>query len=158
MITHIKTQQPRKPKPKKCKVCQKEGQNYATRLNGKGQRYYNLVCSTCKSAKDYALKNKYRNKLRNEDPEKYYRMRRHDQLRRYYKMSLAEYEDILLSQGGGCAICGKAESLRAMPVDHDHTTNKFRGILCHWCNKGLGQFFDNPETLVKAAEYLKKSK
>lgn len=155
MLKHIKTQ-PKYPKPKKCRVCQKEGQNYATRLNGKGVRYYNLICSTCKSSANYKLKNKYKDKLRKEDPEKYYRMRRHEQLRRYYKISLVEYEELLEKQGGGCAICGKKESLSAMPVDHCHKTNKFRGILCHWCNKGLGQFFDNTDTMLKAVEYLRK--
>jgi hypothetical protein len=147
----------KKPKPKKCKVCKQEGMSYGTRDNGKGSRYYNLTCITCKSRQDRKQSKSWREKLRAEDPERYYRFRRNQQLKRYYKITLDEYEAMLKDQGGGCAICGKLEELKAMPVDHCHSTNKFRGILCHWCNKGLGQFFDNKDTLAKAILYLERS-
>lgn len=41
-------------------------------------------------------------------------------------------------------------------VDHDHKINRFRGLLCHPCNLGLGWFRDNPERLRKAAQYIEK--
>lgn len=53
-----------------------------------------------------------------------------------------------------CAICGSSDKL---VVDHDHNTMKIRGVLCHYCNIGLGLFKDNPELLSTAIEYLKKS-
>jgi len=145
------------PKPKLCKVCRLPDRNYGTRLNGHGVRYYNLTCTTCKGRQDSARQKSWREKLRTEDPDRYYRFRRNQQLRRYYGITLEDYEKLLAKQGGGCAICGKMEDLHAMPVDHCHKTNKFRGVLCHWCNKGLGQFFDSPETLRKAAAYLDRT-
>lgn len=50
-----------------------------------------------------------------------------------------------------CMICGAKEKL---VVDHDHSTNKVRGLLCNHCNRGLGHFRDNQETLLKAIDYL----
>jgi len=50
-----------------------------------------------------------------------------------------------------CVICGSYEKL---VVDHCHTTNKIRGMLCNHCNKGLGHFRDNPELLEFARIYL----
>lgn len=50
-----------------------------------------------------------------------------------------------------CEICGKSDCV--LCVDHDHNTNKFRGILCQSCNRFLGWFDNNKE---KIKEYLKK--
>ena len=50
-----------------------------------------------------------------------------------------------------CTICGDEG---ALVVDHDHKTNKIRGILCNRCNKGLGLFRDNPDFLEYARIYL----
>ena len=52
---------------------------------------------------------------------------------------------------GPCEICGKVGK---MMIDHNHTTNKFRGILCRHCNTMLGHAKDNVEVLKKAIEYL----
>ncbi len=56
-----------------------------------------------------------------------------------------------------CEICGgKQRPGKHMCVDHNHTTGKVRGPLCDWCNKGLGQFRDDPALLMAAIQYLKK--
>lgn len=60
---------------------------------------------------------------------------------------------ILKSQNGCCAICDKATDLHA---DHNHETNKPRGLLCGECNRGLGLFYDKVEWLQKAIDYLRK--
>ncbi len=41
-------------------------------------------------------------------------------------------------------------------LDHDHTTNEFRGWLCHQCNRGLGFFKDDVERLERAIRYLQR--
>lgn len=50
-----------------------------------------------------------------------------------------------------CVICGDSGPL---VVDHDHLTNKVRGMLCNHCNRGLGHFRDSPMLLEFAAQYL----
>jgi len=39
-------------------------------------------------------------------------------------------------------------------LDHDHTTDKFRGWICEKCNTGLGKLGDNIEGIVNALNYL----
>lgn len=53
-----------------------------------------------------------------------------------------------------CAICRDTRGQRRLHVDHDHATGEFRGMLCHRCNQGLGQFRDNPALLLEAITYL----
>lgn len=50
-----------------------------------------------------------------------------------------------------CVIC---EATTNLVVDHDHKTNKVRGILCNNCNLGIGHFKDNPLLLEFASQYL----
>jgi hypothetical protein len=52
---------------------------------------------------------------------------------------------------GVCHICRKETRLT---VDHDHSTGVIRGFLCNPCNRGLGDFLDNPESLRRAIAYL----
>jgi hypothetical protein len=76
-------------------------------------------------------------------------------LRRTFGISSDEYDAMLESQGGVCAICGRPPRKgSSLHVDHDHETGCVRGLLCFRCNGGLGQFAESPERLVEAAEYL----
>jgi Recombination endonuclease VII/NUMOD3 motif len=50
-----------------------------------------------------------------------------------------------------CAICANPNQLVG---DHDHLTEKPRGILCRNCNLAIGNMFDDPQRLRKAANYL----
>lgn len=74
-----------------------------------------------------------------------------------YGISEDEYRQMWNSQEGACAICGKDLSLldpRHRHIDHEHSTGRVRGILCSRCNRGLGFFEDNPDSLATAARYL----
>lgn len=61
-----------------------------------------------------------------------------------------------------CPIClrhadelqGRGGRSSTWVVDHDHSTNTFRGHLCHSCNRAIGMFQDNPEILKRAIKYL----
>jgi len=68
--------------------------------------------------------------------------------------------DLREQQGGRCAICGAPEEeapKKRLHVDHCHTSNRIRGLLCSRCNVGLGQFKDDPGRLLAAIEYLKRA-
>lgn len=62
-------------------------------------------------------------------------------------------EAMLYAQDFRCAICGAGINMSGH-MDHNHTTNEVRGMLCVLCNTGLGKFRDNPELLRQAANYL----
>jgi hypothetical protein len=63
---------------------------------------------------------------------------------------------MFIEQKGCCKICQKPFTGQRPCVDHCHTTNKVRGLLCSSCNKGLGHFFDNQEFLNNAINYLQE--
>jgi hypothetical protein len=65
-------------------------------------------------------------------------------------------DQALKEQEGRCAICRDPFELSPARVDHDHLRDKFRGLLCHSCNTGLGLFRDSPCNLVRAITYLIK--
>lgn len=80
--------------------------------------------------------------------------RRH-RLRKFYGMTIEEYDALLAAQGGVCAIClNPPTDDRQLVVDHDHETNEVRGLLCDGCNTGLGRFFDSVDQLRVAINYL----
>jgi hypothetical protein len=82
---------------------------------------------------------------------------RNNNLKYWYKITLVEYNQMLVKQNNKCAGCltDKAELKQALAVDHDHKTGKIRGLLCTKCNRALGFCNDNPNTLLKLIEYLK---
>lgn len=86
------------------------------------------------------------------------------ELRKNYGITLATYNAMLEKQGGVCAICKNPEAsfeqrfqrTRNLAVDHCHTTNKVRGLLCTKCNRGIGCFGDDVGLLNSAIAYLKE--
>ena len=73
-------------------------------------------------------------------------------LEKRYGVTREQYDQMTAS---GCLICGTLDGgKKGFHVDHCHTTNAVRGVLCHGCNVGLGMFKDDPERLRRAAQYL----
>lgn len=65
------------------------------------------------------------------------------------------YDRMLADQGGVCAICRRPERDGvSLAVDHCHSSSAVRGLLCHMCNRGIGQLADDPDRLLAAAAYL----
>ena len=78
-------------------------------------------------------------------------------LKSAYGITLAQYETLLDTQGGVCAICKTSTNGncgRKLYVDHCHKTGKVRGLLCGRCNSILGFVDDSPDWLEKAKAYL----
>jgi len=110
-----------------------------------------------KKAHEWYLKNKERAKIvrkayrdRPEIAEKY----------RYYKkywywkkinFSQNDYDKLYLKQNGKCLICGKY--FEKLNVDHNHKTNKIRGLLCMPCNTFVGKL-EQIELKKRAEEYI----
>lgn len=69
-----------------------------------------------------------------------------------YGMSLEDRDYILRKQGGACAICHASDV--ELTIDHDHSNNVVRGILCHKCNTAVGLLGDSYETILSAAKYV----
>ena len=76
-----------------------------------------------------------------------------------YGLTMEQYDALFAAQGGVCAICGRPEAGREghknLAVDHCHTSNAVRGLLCHSCNRALGLLQDSAEVLEKALAYLR---
>lgn len=69
-------------------------------------------------------------------------------------LSVAEYNALLSSQDGVCAICKRACGTgRRLAVDHDHASGKVRGLLCLHCN----QLAEKPDYLRAVLSYLERS-
>ena len=74
---------------------------------------------------------------------KYLTLERDRQYRVRYGITLADYNRMLLQQGGKCAICGSDKEGKVgqcFAVDHNHDTGTVRGLLCIRCNARLGWF------------------
>lgn len=86
--------------------------------------------------------------------------KRHQHLKELYGLTVDQYETMVKSQNGKCAICGNGHTgsitSKNLSVDHNHSTGKIRGLLCHKCNMGIGYFKENIDTLKSAISYLEK--
>lgn len=94
------------------------------------------------------------------NPEKHALHKFKSVLKLKFKITFEQYLLIFSQQNGKCSICSVTLVLRNKNthLDHNHTTGKIRGILCKFCNNGLGFFYDSPEKLRNAAIYLENSK
>jgi hypothetical protein len=82
-------------------------------------------------------------------------------LKTKYNLTLDEYNLKLIAQNHKCAICGidEKETVKGkLFVDHCHTTNIIRGLLCNNCNTGIGFLKDSISSLSNAITYLDKYK
>ena|ERR1022692_2465465 len=82
-----------------------------------------------------------------------------------YGLTFEQFDAILASQNGGCAVCETKVpgGNGTWHVDHDHSCcasrkscgKCVRGLLCQSCNIGQGHFKDDPSRLMASANYLK---
>lgn len=126
-----------------CTVCGTENNGTNFHKGGVAKDGLHSKCKDCRNAerKEYVSKPEFRARL--------------------YNLNVNEMNVMLAN---GCMICGSHNKL---VIDHDHSCcNKqnyscgacVRGVLCDRCNIGLAHFEDNPEKLIKAAEYVRRNK
>lgn len=151
---------------KLCKDCQKvkpTSDFHKAYLTQAGeQRYFNhcKLCARIRANKwyhdniDYArerarrVQQERRDAGLNQEREKWHKVFKK------YGLTREQWEWLWDRQEGRCATCQIDLVLIKVCVDHDHRTDEVRGLLCNECNHGLGKFKDNPETIMRAAEYL----
>ena len=106
------------------------------------------LCNSCARAKAY----KYKKEQVSETQIKKDTQRKDYNLSIKYNIGIDDYNLILEVQDYKCMIC---KQIKKLSVDHNHKTGQIRGLLCHNCNVGLGNFKDNCDYLKTAIEYLK---
>ena len=142
-----------KNKPKvSCKFCNKSFQTFGLASH---EKYCTLNPNR---SLNIAKNNKRKAKTKEKHLNKKVNMRGGIELNCTYKQ-LNEYRQNHLT----CEICGKTveESVKYtgkfktknLCVDHDHSTNEFRGLLCQACNRQLGWYENNKENISR---YLNK--
>lgn len=121
-----------------------DDRNYKMTCNG----YISPRCLSClkiKRAKTVAKSNAKRTKG--------------DIIKSMYDISIEQYHEILEGQNHLCAICHLPEVAgRSLSIDHDHDTNKVRGLLCQKCNVAIGMLKEDENIIWNMLEYLKKYK
>jgi Autographiviridae endonuclease VII len=73
-----------------------------------------------------------------------------------YNLTLDQYHALQERQDFSCAICGDElqDGRYGTHVDHNHDTNRVRGLLCNGCNLGIGHFKERAGALISAARYV----
>lgn len=164
------------PSPKRCEWCASE---YVPKQRKSDQRFctsrcknlahsaaksaalrtsrVGIVCIGCgKSIADKVRSTKWCSEacaMRQRTPE----LRRKYRLFSKYGITPGQYDEMVVLQGGVCAICGGDDPKTKhgfWHIDHCHESNIVRGLLCSTCNTGLGSFFDRPDWLRRAADYV----
>lgn len=128
-------------------------------------------CCTCKKTKHVRAFNKHRDhkdglsshcRLCNKKSSRAYYYQDRDRARQKrreatYGITAEALQVLFISQNEVCALCERSlEGSRQFNVDHCHTTQIVRGILCNRCNRALGFFDDDPARMRKAANYVEK--
>lgn len=105
-------------------------------------------CKLCQQISTKAYTEKNKDKLK--------KWHRHHHVEKAFGLPGEAYEQKLKEQNNKCKIC---ERLMAEPnVDHDHTTDEVRDLLCHACNVAIGFLQDDPLIAQAAADYLRRWK
>ena len=129
-------------------------------------RGFDYICKACKSNKYSTKRKEYREKNKEalRAKQKEYAKKNPDifmnnSLKFHYGISLNDYNVMLSSQGGVCAICYQTKfnkRNKRLFVDHNHTTGKVRGLLCINCNSVVGHCKEDISILDKTKIYLDK--
>jgi Recombination endonuclease VII len=109
-------------------------------------KYYYRKYSKC--PKWRAAKRAYMRKWYKDNRQTWLNYKRKDN---YGPGSVEHFEKQKKKQKGRCAVCRRI--MTKPNQDHNHATDKLRGVLCNWCNTGLA-FLENNKWMKKAKGYL----
>lgn len=87
--------------------------------------------------------------------------RRNWVLKKNHGIDNETYNKLLKKQKGKCALCGTKDPKGRrdiFQIDHNHQTDKIRGLLCTNCNLGIGMLEFNKVSIVHLIKYLRPSK
>lgn len=117
--------------------------------------YYKKREERIASQKEYSYKNKekisqYGKEYREKNP----LYSRKQSLKRF-GLSLEDFYEMIKIQNNSCSICGNEfKKYSDAHLDHNHITNKHRGLLCSSCNTSIGLVKENTVTLNSMINYL----
>lgn len=130
------------------KVYRKNNPEWAKEVDAKHHRNYNWREKFPEKAKLLSIRQAQEKRFRN------------------HGITKSDYDAMLFSQKGVCAVCGETPVTSAVRagankydnfvIDHDHETGIIRGIVCTNCNVALGMIRDDPKKARKLALYLEK--
>ena len=126
-----------------CPTCSTEFKTKVKNINRGGGVYCCLKCNPNKAASTTLEQKVDRRRAYN--------------LRRNYGLTIEQYEQLLKDQGGVCAICSEVSTNPRSPflfVDHCHSTERVRGLLCGPCNSAIGLLKEREDLFRKAVAYL----
>jgi hypothetical protein len=139
--------------PRRPARCGTNGGAHAHRRRGEE------LCAPC-----LAARKAYEHRLRHSETGK--PVRHKHSLKYRHGLSWEAYEELLATQGGKCALCGKSEpgGSGRWHVDHDHICcagkrscgKCIRGLLCAKCNGALGLLGDTAASVRNALVYLEQ--
>lgn len=116
--------------------------------------YY--TCAPCRQVSNKAYRVRNRSLLISRKAGYWQKTGKNNALQKIYGITLDEYNALLKDQGGGCAICGRKPTGKALHVDHNHKNGDVRGLVCWGCNGMLGKLRDSAELAEKMAAYLRQ--
>lgn len=98
------------------------------------------------------------NQWRKDHPERAKIARRKEKFKARYGITPEQYDQMVKEREGKCDICRRVPTgggaVGTLNVDHDHDTNKIRGLLCWQCNIAIGYLQNDTERLANAIVYL----
>ena len=139
--------------------------------HSKNSKYYRSWCKKCASnhSKKYNKENyskvSKRLKEHRQNNKEQYKIIDQNSRAKKYGLTLNGLKKMEKDQKNLCEICGKSEirknqyGVTSLSIDHNHNTNKVRGLLCTICNQALGFLHvDNfgVLNLESATRYIKK--
>ena len=153
-------------KTKQCKNCKKvksRTEFYTYQSTNQYNKTYTCYMQPCKECKKIRQKELWAKKKDNPKVKEKNRLKtKKHNLKKFYNMTLEDYNTLVEQQNGLCAICGKVETMsnqfgpRPLSVDHRHSDDLVRELLCSQCNHLIGNAKEDIEILKSAIRYLKK--